>query len=77
MNWCGEGNPALTGPGLTFAGNGPDGDWIVPAALAGTVSATSAAEKPSRHVATSSAAVTVLSDRPGRGVNHSRTAPMR
>ena len=77
MNWRGKLEPAPGGAGLTFAGTGPDGRWAVPAALAGVVSATSAAEKPTRHAAASSPAATVLKDRPGRGVSHSRAAPAR
>ena len=77
MNWCGELEAALGGAGLIFGGTGPDGGWVVPAALAGADSATSAAEKPSRHAAASSAAATVLRDRPGRGASHSRAAPAR
>jgi len=77
VNWCGELEPALGDAGLIFGGTGPDGDWIVPAALAGADSATNAAEKPTRHAAASSAAATVLRDRPGRGASHSRAAPTR
>jgi hypothetical protein len=65
--WCREREPAPGDAGLIFGEAGPDRDWVVPAALAGTVSATIAAEKPSRHAAASSAAATVLRDRPGRG----------
>jgi hypothetical protein len=77
MNWRGELESALAGVSLTFGGTGPDGGWVVPAALAGAVPATSAAEKPSRHAAASSAAATVLRDRLGDGVSHSRAAPTR
>jgi hypothetical protein len=72
---CEEVESTFWGVGRMFEGVEPDGTR--PAALAGAVSATSAAEKPRMQVATSSVAVAVLSDRPGRGVSHSRAAPRR
>ena len=67
VSWRRRPESARGGVGLTFGGTGPDGDWVVLAALAGAVSATSAAEKPSRQVAARRAAATVLRDRPGAG----------
>jgi hypothetical protein len=51
--------------------------WLVMAALAGTVEASSPAETPSEPAATSSAQAAVLRRRPGCGASHARAAPAR
>ena len=51
--------------------------WLVLAALAGTVEASSPAEMPREQAATSSVQATVLRRRPGRDASHSRAAPAR
>ena len=75
--WLMAGTMAGTGAGERGGQCAGVGAWLVLAALAGMVEASSAVETPSEQAATSNAQATALRRPPGRGMSHSRAAPAR